>query len=630
MRNAQIADPIAVAVDDSGIIYAASSLGTICKIAPGGLVSPVAGYAGGGGARGGKGVGAPLAPIRGLAVDAGGNLYVAAGLRGNNTIRRITPGGEASTLAGGAVNRGSAGGPAAIPPFSQVAGVAVGPAGEVYAADFGHHTIRKISAGGLPATLAGQPDRPGNADGTASDALFEDPQGIRLDRDGSLLVLESAAGTIRRITPDGAVSTVAHFEENVRDASGASAAGTFRNCRDFALDKEGNLYIADAGDHIILKGVRRSGQPAAYAESKRRPAQVPAPAAPAIAWKAPPAGPPPEAAGMAFIPEGPFLMGDSLDGERDAIPAIPVYVSAFYMDRNLVSYSLWQSVAKWAISHGYQRLRAFPGQEASHPVVGLDWNECVTWCNVRSQQEGLTPVYYADEGWTQVYMDPTPRSRVATPCVNWMADGYRLPTEAEWEKAARGGLDGQRFPWGDTISESQANYRGDTSYLYDSGPNGYSAAFANGGIGDTSPAGSFASNGFGLFDMAGNVMQWCWDWYGVPYAGGGDPRGPASGSEHVQRGGSWNSTAYCSRCAYRFQAVTNSGSGWNGGFRCVREFEGVPPQGAPVPGPLSQAPSLPRPAAYPAVPTQNNATASPSPRQSQPAQQRRASPLPPR
>ena len=274
--------------------------------------------------------------------------------------------------------------------------------------------------------------------------------------------------------------------------------------------------------------------------------------------------------GMALIPAGAFTMGDNLDGESDATP-ISVTVSAFYMDTNLVSYSQWQPVYNWAASHGYGFVHAGAGKAANHPVQTADWFDTVKWCNARSQQAGLTPVYYTDAGLTQVYTNGE-----VTPYVNWTANGYRLPTEAEWEKAARGGLSGQRFPWGDTISESQANYHGCTScYSYDLGPNGFNAVFATGVTPYTSPVGSFVANGYGLYDMAGNVWEWCWDWYGTPYGQPTttNPTGPTLDDEYgdgrVLRGGSWSSNADVARCAYRSLNFPN-GAGNAVGFRCVR------------------------------------------------------------
>jgi formylglycine-generating enzyme required for sulfatase activity len=283
---------------------------------------------------------------------------------------------------------------------------------------------------------------------------------------------------------------------------------------------------------------------------------------------------PPTADGMALIPAGAFTMGDTLDGESDAIP-ITVTVSAFYMDTNLVSYSQWLTVYNWATANGYDFDSAGAGKAANHPVQTVNWYDVVKWSNARSQQAGLTPVYYTDTNLTQVYVN----GDTDTVYVNWAASGYRLPTEAEWEKAARGGLSGQRFPWGDTISEKQANYYGDIgghdiglNYSYDLGPNGFNALFYTGAYPYTSPVGHFAANGYGLYDMAGNVEEWCWDWHGTPYGQPTttNPTGPATGSDRVFRGGDLGSAAVTARCANRpYDPPSNDHVNFIG-FRCVR------------------------------------------------------------
>ena len=258
--------------------------------------------------------------------------------------------------------------------------------------------------------------------------------------------------------------------------------------------------------------------------------------------------PDPTTNGMVLVPGGNFIMGNSI-GDADIVDATPVTanLSAFYMDANLVTWAQWQSVYRYATNHGYMFASAGAGKGSMHPAQMVDWYDSVKWSNARSEQAGLVPVYYADAGLTVVY-----RNGEVTPYANWSAKGYRLPTEAEWEKAARGGLVGQRFPWGDTISQSKANYYSTPGFSYDLGPSGYHPLgnYPTTTTG-TSPVGSFASNGYSLYDMAGNVWQWCWDWYGTPYAGGIDPRGASTGSRRVLRGGCWYREARASRTAVR-------------------------------------------------------------------------------
>ena len=290
-------------------------------------------------------------------------------------------------------------------------------------------------------------------------------------------------------------------------------------------------------------------------------------------------------ASMALIPAGEFTIGNSI-GDKDSLitDAQPtnVTLSAFYMDTNLVSYSQWQPIYVYATNQGYSFRKPGSGKAANHPVQTVSWYDAVLWCNARSQQAGLTPVYYNDPGLTMIYTNWNTTGLYA----NWTANGYRLPTEAEWEKAARGGLNGLRFPLSDTISWSQANYFGDPLALDSFGSAydlatavDYDPAFSGGDNGEfpyTSPVGSLAPNSYGLYDMAGNVYEWCWDWYasppyppGSPYLGGTDPRGPSSdGSLRVMRGGSWNRYAYDLRCAIRGSGgPSNAGS--TVGFRCV-------------------------------------------------------------
>jgi formylglycine-generating enzyme required for sulfatase activity len=235
---------------------------------------------------------------------------------------------------------------------------------------------------------------------------------------------------------------------------------------------------------------------------------------------------------MELIPAGAYTMGNSVEADTDITDAAPVSttISAFYMDVNEVTQSQWDEVHLWAIDHGYNINSGEPhpeGASPNFPVYNVNWYDCVKWCNARSEQAGKTPMYYTNDAQTAIYK--TGNVNLTNAQVKWSANGYRLPTEAEWEKAARGGLSGQRFPWGMSIRKSFARYL-TSRYL---------------------SIGSFSKNKYGLNDMAGNVREWCWDWYGTPYAGGTDPQGPVSGSNRVMRGGSYGDWEYELRCAYR-------------------------------------------------------------------------------
>ncbi len=196
--------------------------------------------------------------------------------------------------------------------------------------------------------------------------------------------------------------------------------------------------------------------------------------------------------------------------------------SAFYMDRTEVTKAQWDVVYVWAVANGYSFENVGSGKAANHPVQGLNWYDCVKWCNARSQKDGRTPCYTVDGS---VY-----KTGRGSPMTNLAASGYRLPKVMEWEYAARGGLSGKRFPWGDIIDHTRANYysewnNGVPRYSYDQGYSGHDTRYATGGTPYTSPAGAFAANGYGLYDMAGNVDEWCYEaysWDTAIYNGGGN------------------------------------------------------------------------------------------------------------
>ncbi len=267
----------------------------------------------------------------------------------------------------------------------------------------------------------------------------------------------------------------------------------------------------------------------------------------------------PAPAEWVLIPAGTFTMGDSLDGDANSLPTHQVTLPSFYLAKTETTWAEWVAVRDWAVTHGYTDLAAIgSGKAGSHPVNTVSWYDVVKWLNAKSEKDGFAPSYYTNDTQTTVYRTGT--VSVTNAQVKWDANGYRLPTEAEWEYASRGGMVDKRFPWGDTITHLQSNYSSSATYSYDvSATRGSNPTYATGGQPYTSPVGSFAANGFGLYDMAGNECEWCWDRTGS-YTSGAvtSPVGPTTGSSRVTRGGGWQSSATWARSATRYQPVATT------------------------------------------------------------------------
>lgn len=282
---------------------------------------------------------------------------------------------------------------------------------------------------------------------------------------------------------------------------------------------------------------------------------------------------------MLPVPSGYVTLGDDQLGNAAEIPEHAVYVSGFYIDKYEITTAQWREVFSWALENGYtfQSENATYGQGPGFPVNNVSWYDAVKWCNARSQYEGLPPVYFTSNNQSEIYQ--TGLIDLENDWVNWAGDGYRLPTEAEWEKAARGGQTGHFYPWNSLngnylshIDGSKANYEAsEDPYegLYLVTPVGYYD-------GNQTPVGSDMANGYGLYDMAGNISEWCWDyWLGDWYRYGDsildDTRGPSNITNilRVVRGGSYFESPGSLRCAYRAYSQPEYVIPYRG-FRTVR------------------------------------------------------------
>lgn len=305
LATARFLFPSGVASDAAGNVYVLeSSWGRVRKVSPSGRVSTLAGLAGAWGAVDGRGPLARFSVPDGIAVSASGTVYVAD--TGNHTIRRILPSGEAALFAGAAGAIGSADGDPEVARFYSPRGVAVDAAGTLYVADTGSHTIRKITPAGAVSTLAGQAGSYGTANGNGSAARFRNPGGVAVDGSGNVYVADTGNHAIRRITPAGDVTTLAGTPGSPGSADADAAQAQFRAPTALVVDGTGNVLVADTGN-LTIRLVSTSGAVSTLAGVAREPGNADGAGSDAR-FTSP--------SGIALEPAGTFVVSDSRSVRR--------------------------------------------------------------------------------------------------------------------------------------------------------------------------------------------------------------------------------------------------------------------------------------------------------------------------
>ena len=209
-------------------------------------------------------------------------------------------------------------------------------------------------------------------------------------------------------------------------------------------------------------------------------------------------------------------------------------VENFQISTTEISREQWDDVYAWALENGYSFNTVGFAKGEKYPIEGITWRDCIKWCNAYSEKMGFEPCYYNDSGIFRTGQD--------FPICNFNMTGYRLPTITEWQYAARGGLNSKRFTWGNDLNREFANYWKDNyNPRWDDGERPY-----------TAPCASYPPNGYGLYDMAGNLLEWVWvDEVGLKNTG-------VNISNYAQDkkaligviGGAWNCSSFSLRTSY--------------------------------------------------------------------------------
>lgn len=248
---ARFSYPMGVGVAGDGTVYVGDTYGDrIRRVTPTGFVTTLAGT-NTSGSLDGTGDAAQFGGPRGLAIDPAGNVFVADA--NNDAVRKVTPIGDVTTFVGTAGLSGTTDATGTNALFNGPGGVAVDAAGTLYIADTGNHTIRKVSPTGDTTTFAGRPGVRGFTDGAPGVATFENPVGIAVDFAGNIYTLDSGSYLVRKVTPDGFVTTLAGVANELGYADGQGSAAQFNFPKTLAVDGEGNLYVGDQNNHAIRK-----------------------------------------------------------------------------------------------------------------------------------------------------------------------------------------------------------------------------------------------------------------------------------------------------------------------------------------------------------------------------------------